>query len=251
LSNESNSISSAAFVFGPVLLLGAPGVGKGTQAQILVAEFNVPQISTGELLRKHRADQTSLGRIADEHMSIGRLVPDELVNDMVADRLRQPDIERGYILDGYPRTLNQAEWLDRYLIMAKELAGKAKLGESDHAATLPLAAISIHLDEGDLLRRITGRRTCPVCKCGYNIYTQPSLVPGICDNDGTPLQQRDDDTEEAFVRRMKEYANKTVHVIDHYRGHGRFEEVDGSQPIEAVTAAIHSALKKLRGQKEE
>lgn len=169
---------------------------------------------------------------------------------MVADRLSQPDIENGYILDGYPRTLNQAEWLDNYLAGAQLAAGNAPSGEFDHAASLPLAAISIQVDEGDLLRRITGRRSCPVCKCGYNIYTQPSVVPGICDNDGTPLQQRDDDTEEAFVRRMKEYAAKTVHVIDHYRAQGRFEEVDGSQPIDVVTAAIHTALRKLRGQKE-
>jgi len=226
------------FVPGPLLLLGAPGVGKGTQAQILVADLNIPQISTGEILRRNIAEGTELGRKAKDLMAAGQFVDDITVNGMVKSRLAEPDVLRGYILDGYPRTLAQAAWLDTHLAAAHV------------TAELPLVAISIQVDETDLLRRITGRRICPTCKCSYNIYSQPPLLPGLCDHDGTPLIQRPDDTEEAFEQRMKEYANKTVHVIDHYRAQGRFEQVDGSQPIEAVTAAIHTALKKLRAQKE-
>ncbi|SFS20840.1 Adenylate kinase [Granulicella pectinivorans] len=233
------TLASSDFVPGPLLLLGAPGVGKGTQAQILVAEYGIPQISTGEILRRNIAEGTELGLKAKDLMAAGQFVDDDTVNGMVRSRLAEPDVLRGYILDGYPRTLAQANWLDAHLAAA-------------HATSeLPLVAVSIQVDETDLLHRITGRRICPTCKCSYNIYSQPPLVPGICDHDGAALIQRPDDTEEAFEQRMKEYAAKTVHVIDHYRGHGRFEEVDGSQPIEAVTAAIHTALKKLRGQKEE
>ena len=227
------------FVPGPLLLLGAPGVGKGTQAQILVADLNIPQISTGEILRKNITEGTELGLKAKDLMAAGQFVDDETVNGMVKDRLAEPDVLRGYILDGYPRTLAQADWLDAHLAAA-------------HAtAELPLVAVSIKVDETALLQRITGRRICPTCKCSYNIYSQPPLVAGVCDHDGTPLIQRADDTEEAFEQRMKEYAGKTVHVIEHYRSQGRFEEVDGSQPIEVVTTSIHTALKKLRGQKEE
>jgi len=233
------TLAASDFVPGPLLLLGAPGVGKGTQAQILVTEYSIPQISTGEILRKNIAEGTELGRKAKDLMASGQFVDDLTVNGMVEARLSEPDVTRGYILDGYPRTLAQADWLDSYL-------------DTPHAtSSLPLVAISIRVDETELLRRITGRRICPTCKCSYNIYSQPPRTPGICDHDGTSLIQRPDDTEEAFEQRMKEYAAKTVHVIDHYRTQGRFEEVDGSQPIEQVTAAIHSALKKLRGQKEE
>jgi adenylate kinase len=233
------TLASSDFVPGPLLLLGAPGVGKGTQAQILVAEYGIPQISTGDILRRNIAEGTPLGLRAKDLMASGQFVDDDTVNGMVQTRLAEPDVLRGYILDGYPRTLAQADWLDAHLAAAHS------------TAELPLVAISIKVDETELLHRITGRRICPTCKTSYNIYSQPPLVPGICDLDGLELIQRPDDTEEAFEQRMKEYANKTVHVIDHYRGHGRFEEVDGSQSIEQVTAAIHSALKKLRGQKEE
>ena len=139
--------NASDFLPGPVLLLGAPGVGKGTQAQRLMAEFGIPQISTGDLLRQHRSDHTPLGLLADDLMSQGKLVPDDLVNQMVAVRLQEPDTEHGYILDGFPRTLNQAEWLDRQLV----------------AYLLPVVAINIVVDESVLLERITGRLTCPIC----------------------------------------------------------------------------------------
>ena len=232
------TLTASDFVPGPLLLLGAPGVGKGTQAQILVTEYSIPQISTGEILRRNIAEGTELGRKAKGLMASGQFVDDDTVNGMVKTRLAEPDVQRGYILDGYPRTLAQADWLDSYL-------------DAPHATSgLPLVAVSIRVDEAELLRRITGRRICPTCKCSYNIYSQPPRTPDICDHDGTPLIQRPDDTEEAFKQRMMEYAAKTIHVIDHYRNRGRFEEVDGSEPIAQVTAAIHTALKKLRGQKE-
>jgi adenylate kinase len=218
------------FLPGPVLLLGAPGVGKGTQAKQLMEEFNIPQISTGDLLREHRKNHTPLGMMADELMSKGQLVPDNLVNDMVADRFKQPDTEHGYILDGYPRTIVQAEWLDTQLV----------------AYLLPVVAINITVPERVLLERITGRRISPAGRI-YNIYTNPPKVEGFCDIDGSRLEQRKDDTEEVFHERMKAFEAKTAAVIDYYRTHGgRFAEVDGDQPVEQVTKSIRAALLKLR-----
>jgi adenylate kinase len=221
---------------GPILLLGAPGVGKGTQAKELVKLWGVPQISTGDLLRFHKDNGTPLGLVAKGLMDRGELVPDDLVNEMVADRLAQPDTARGYILDGFPRTLNQAGWLDAKL--ASRLSGEAH--------TLPVIAVSIKVDYNQLLRRITGRRNCPVCGTIYNIYAKPPKVEGICDLEGAALVQRADDTEEVFAERMKSYAALTEPVVDHYRSQGRFAEVDGDQPIEVVSAGIIAAVERLR-----
>ncbi len=215
---------------GPVLLLGAPGVGKGTQAQVLMAEFNIPQISTGDLLREHRKNHTPLGITADELMNKGQLVPDDLVNDMVADRFKQPDTEHGYILDGYPRTINQAQWLDTQLV----------------AYLLPVVAVHIAVPERVLLERITGRRISPAGRI-YNIYTNPPKVEGLCDIDGSQLEQRKDDTEEVFHERMKAFDEKTAAVIAYYRSHGgRFAEVDGDRTVQEVAKGIRAALLKLR-----
>ena len=221
---------------GPILLLGAPGVGKGTQAKELVKLWGIPQISTGDLLRFHKANGTQLGLIAKELMDRGELVPDDLVNEMVADRLAQPDTARGYILDGFPRTLNQADWLDARL--AGRLSGEAQ--------SLPVVAVSIKVDYNQLLRRITGRRICPVCGTIYNIYAKPPKTEGVCDVEGAALVQRADDTEEVFAERMKSYAALTEPVVDHYRSQGRFAEVDGDQPIEVVSAGIIAAVERLR-----
>ena len=221
------------FLPGPVLLLGAPGVGKGTQAQQLMADYNVPQISTGDILRDNITRGTDLGKMAKVLMDKGQLVPDEIVNDMVGARLAQPDVERGYILDGYPRTLGQAEWLDTYL------ATVAKAGA-------PLVAVNIHVDEQELLRRITGRRICSTCKHIYNIYSKRPKQDGFCDFDNSPLQHRSDDTEAAFTVRMKAYNSLTAPVIEHYSHQGRFRDVEGDQQVSHVTAAIESALKELR-----
>lgn len=215
---------------GPLLLLGAPGSGKGTQAKSIAATWDVPQISTGDILRENRAQGTALGRAADQLMGEGKLVPDDLVNQMVAERLAQPDTGRGYVLDGYPRTLPQAEWLDRRL----------------KGAGLPVIAVSIRVSYTELLRRITGRRNCPTCQRIYNVYLKPPRVDTVCDVDGTPLVARTDDVEAVFEERMRIYQAQTAPVVEHYRTGGRFVEVDGEQPVDQVAAAITSAVTKLR-----
>jgi adenylate kinase len=219
---------------GPILLMGAPGVGKGTQAKGIMAAWGIPQISTGDLLRDHRARGTPLGAVATQIMNTGKLVPDDLVNQMVAERLAQPDTARGYLLDGYPRTLGQAEWLDARL--AAVLSG------------LPLIAVSIQVSYTQLLRRITGRRNCPTCQRIYNVYLQPPKVDMVCDVDGTPLVQRADDTEAVFHERMRTYAALTAPVVEHYRASSQFVEVDGEQPAGEVMAGIMAAVARLRPQ---
>ncbi len=217
---------------GPILLLGAPGVGKGTQAKELVKLWGIPQISTGDLLRANVSQGTPLGVIARETMDRGELVPDSLVNEMVAARLVEPDTVRGYILDGFPRTLPQAGWLDGRLA-AQQL-------------TLPVVAVSISVDYNQLLRRITGRRNCPVCQTIYNVYSNPPKVDEICDIEGAALVQRADDTEQVFAERMRSYEALTTPVIEHYRALGRFAEVDGDRAIGEVAAGIVDAVERLR-----
>lgn len=231
------------FIPGPVLLLGAPGVGKGTQAQILMDLWGIPQISTGDIIRENIKLKTPVGLEFQDLVAQGIFVPDELVNRMVALRLSQPDASRGYILDGFPRTLGQAQWLDG------QLSGDGfpgQNGEVTPAGRLPVVAVSIEVRYDELLRRITGRRTGPVSKRIYNIYTNPPQVEGIDDVDGQPLVQRPDDTEEVFAERMRQFADLTAPVIEHYRAQGRFEVVDGEQPVEVVTERIVAALKRLR-----
>ena len=234
------------FVPGPVLLLGAPGVGKGTQAKRLMAQFGIPQISTGDLLRAHRQSQSKLGLLADGLMTQGKLVPDDLVNDMVAERLLQPDTRPGYILDGYPRTLNQAEWLDDYVTRAHGEATDPSDAAEGPQPKLPVVAIHLVVDRRVLLERITGRRISATGNI-YNIYTSPPKVEGICDLDGGPLTQRADDREEAFQERMKVFEEQTAPVIAYYRTHGnRFAEVDGDRAMDAVTEGIRSTLLRMR-----
>jgi len=217
---------------GPILLLGAPGVGKGTQAKELVKIWGIPQISTGDLLRANVSQGTQLGRIAQEIMGRGELVPDSLVDEMVAVRLRQPDTANGYILDGFPRTLGQAGWLDGRLAAQPN--------------TLPVVAVSIQVNYNQLLRRITGRRNCPVCQTIYNVYVNPPKKDGFCDIDGAALTQRADDTEEVFKERMRAYGALTAPVVEHYRALGRFAEVDGDRPISAIASGIVAAVERLR-----
>jgi adenylate kinase len=222
----------AAIAPGPILLLGAPGVGKGTQAKELVKLWGIPQISTGDLLRANVSNGTALGKLADEIMKKGHLVTDDLVNEMVAARLEEPDTARGFILDGFPRTLVQANWLDERL--------------ASHAGSLPVVAVSIQVDYNQLLRRITGRRNCPVCQTIYNIYLQPPKVEGICDVEGATLVQRSDDTEICFAGRLTTYQSLTAPVVDHYRALSRFAEVNGDQPVADVAAGIVSSVERLR-----
>jgi adenylate kinase len=232
MSRMTESVmNSKVFLPGPVLLLGAPGVGKGTQAKRLMDEFGIPQISTGDLLREHRRNRTPLGMMADELMATGQLVPDDLVNQMVATRLAEPDTKRGYILDGFPRTLNQAEWLDGQLANS----------------TLPVVAVSIVVPERVLLERITGRVTCPVCGTIYNRYSEPPAAEGVCDREGAKLVQRADDTEPVFYERMKAFEAKTADVIEYYRAQeSRFAEVDGNLPVDEVMQSIRATLFRLR-----
>jgi adenylate kinase len=197
-----------------------------------MAAWGIPQISTGDILRANVSQGTPLGVQAKAVLDRGELVSDDLVNEMVADRLKLPDTTAGYILDGFPRTLGQADWLDAHLAAS--------------GSNLPVVAVSIQVSYNQLLRRITGRRSCPVCKSIYNIYLQPPKVDELCDLDGTPLTRRSDDTEEVFEERMRAYNALTAPVVDHYRALGRFEEVDGEQPVGAVTAAVMNAVVRLR-----
>jgi len=231
-SVENGRETEAQTVPGPILLLGAPGVGKGTQAKELVKLWAIPQISTGDLLRANVAQGTPLGKVAKEIMGRGELVPDSLVNEMVAIRLLAPDTARGYILDGFPRTLGQANWLDGRLASQPE--------------ALPVVAVSIQVNYNQLLRRITGRRNCPVCQTIYNIYMNPPKKDGFCDLEGAALVQRADDTEEVFKERMRAYEALTAPVVEHYRELGRFAEVDGDRPIAVIAAGIVGAVERLR-----
>jgi adenylate kinase len=233
-SEPKAEAQAKAITPGPMLLMGAPGVGKGTQAKGLMAVWGIPQISTGDLLRDHRQRGTQLGAQATQLMDSGKLVSDDLVNQMVAERLQQPDTTRGYILDGYPRTLAQAEWLDQRLAAT--------------AGALPLIAVSIKVSYNQLLRRITGRRNCPTCQLIYNVYLQPPKFDTVCDIDGTPLVQRADDVETVFHERMRTYAALTAPVVEHYRAGSRFVEVDGEQPADKVMQDILAAVSRLRAQ---
>jgi adenylate kinase len=233
------------FLPGPVLLLGAPGVGKGTQAKAIMAAWGIPQISTGDLLREIRNRDVQPSAIADRllregklheddlaRMAAGKLVSDALVNDMVAARLEERDTVRGYILDGFPRTLVQADWLDGYLTASRN--------------SLPVVAVSLRVNEQQLLLRITGRRSCPACKRIYNVYLKPPVADTVCDFDQTVLEQRVDDTEAVFAERMRAYAEQTAPVLEHYRALGRYAEVDGDFSIDAVTESILTAVEGLR-----
>jgi adenylate kinase len=231
-SVQSGRVAENNTAPGPILLLGPPGVGKGTQAKELVKRCGIPQISTGDLLRANVANGSPLGLMAKEIMSRGELVPDALVNEMVALRLVEPDTGRGYILDGFPRTQGQADWLDARLAAQPD--------------SLPVIAVQIKVNYNQLLRRITGRRNCPVCQTIYNVYVNPPEKEGVCDLDGAALIQRADDQEDIFTERMRTYEVLTRPVIEHYRALGRFAEVDGDRPIDEVASEIVSTVGRLR-----
>ena len=232
LSVRSGPLAVIEYQAGPVLLLGAPGVGKGTQAQRLVEIFKIPQISTGDLLREHVRLGTDLGIAAKVLMDGGKLIPDAVMNSMVAERLQHPDVSKGFVLDGFPRTIAQSQWIDDEVAKAITL--------------LPLVALQIQVPQEELLKRITGRRICPLCQHIYNIYSHPPATEGICDIDGTPLQHRSDDTEATFQKRMLEYGEKTSAVIEHYRSRGRFSDIDGTGSMQAVEGSLLHALRRFR-----
>ncbi len=219
---------------GPIILLGAPGAGKGTQAKTIAEHYRIPQVSTGDLLRDNVARGTELGLKAKAVMDKGELVPDQLVCDMVAERLSRPDCARGFILDGFPRTVAQAQWLDSFL--TGELAGRPP------AAKVAPVVINIVVGYNQLMQRLTGRRSCPTCGRIYNVYFQPPRVDEICDCDGTKLVTRRDDREEVIAQRLKAYEAQTLPLAEYYRNQGRLREVDGELPVEAVNAAVLGAI---------
>lgn len=216
---------------GPLILLGAPGAGKGTQSKMLCERYGIPQISTGDLLRDNVARGTELGRKAQVIMNSGALVSDDLVCGMVADRLKQPDCVRGFILDGFPRTTGQAEWLDGILAGGTALKGK----------TTPVV-VNIKVEYNQLLQRLTGRRSCPVDGRIYNIYFQPPQKEGICDVCGAALVQRKDDTEAVMSERLKSYERQTLPLVDYYSRQSRLLEINGDRPVELVNADVFEQI---------
>jgi len=224
-------------VVGPVILLGAPGAGKGTQAQRITDYFGIPQISTGDILRDHIRRGTELGLRAKAQMDQGKLVDDQLVCEMVADRIAQPDCATGFILDGFPRTVKQAQWLDRHL-------NQNRCFETEKGCLKQPIVIQLTVEYNDLLRRLTGRRTCPTCGRIYNAYTsQKPLVDDVCDVDGSALATRKDDREEVIKERLKNYEDQTLPLAGYYSMRKRLVEIDGSgADVDAITSAVRRAI---------
>jgi adenylate kinase len=221
---------------GPVILLGPPGAGKGTQSKQIVDRYGIPQISTGDLLRDHVARGTALGLEAKAIMARGELVSDELMYGIVASRLREADCKRGFILDGFPRTAAQAGWLDAFL--EQEVFDKSSTTSSEEAEKCPPVVIQLLVDYNQLLLRLTGRRSCPTCGRLYNIHLQPPLVDELCDLDGSKLVIRDDDRQEVISGRLTAYENQTRPVADYYRVQRRLVAVNADRTVEEVTAQI-------------
>jgi adenylate kinase len=230
--------NDAARNIGPVILLGPPGAGKGTQAKQIVDRYGIPQISTGDLLRDHVARGTELGLEAKAIMARGELVPDELMYGIVAQRLREADCQRGFVLDGFPRTAAQAGWLDAFL--EKEVFDKSEKSEK----CPPPVVIQLLVDYTRLLLRLTGRRSCPTCGRLYNIHLQPPLVDELCDLDGSKLVIRDDDRAEVISERLAAYENQTKPVADYYRLQRRLVVVNADRPVEEVTAQIFGVIER-------
>lgn len=213
-----------------IILLGAPGAGKGTQAKKIVEKYGIPHIATGDILREAVAKGTELGKKAKEYMDRGELVPDEIVIGIVKERLQQPDCEKGFLLDGFPRTLKQAEALDE---MLKEL------GKSIDAV------IYIDVPEEEVVKRIVYRRTCRNCGAVYHLIYAPPKEPNKCDKCGGELYQRDDDKEETVRQRFKVYMENTAPLIEYYEKKGILYKVDGTKSIDEVWQQIDAILQKI------
>lgn len=206
-----------------LVLLGPPGSGKGTQARMMIERYNIPQISTGEILRAAVIKGTPLGREAKRYMDQGKLVPDEVVVGIVRERLKASDCTGGFILDGFPRTLPQAEALN---------AALGNMGrEIDHV-------VSIEADNEELIKRLTGRRTCRSCGAMYHIAFDPPTRDGVCDKCGGELYQRDDDKEETIRARLQVYEDQTAPLIEYYRKQGLLRSVDGVGEIGEIFQKI-------------
>lgn len=219
---------------GPIILLGAPGAGKGTQAKQIAERYGIPQISTGDILRDNVKRGTPLGLQAEDVMARGELVPDNLLYDMVAQRLRQVDCEPGFILDGFPRNPAQAGWLDTFL--------ENELFENLHRDKCLPVVIRIDVDYNQLLRRLTGRRTCLASGHIYNVYFQPPRVADTCDVDGSKLVIRNDDREEVIRERLTAYELQTKPVAEYYERKGRLVSVNGDLPVDQVTEQVLRAI---------
>ena len=219
---------------GPVVLLGPPGAGKGTQSKRIMEHYLIPQVSTGDILRHNVAQGTELGMAAKAVMARGELVSDDLVCEMVKKRLCNPDCRRGYILDGFPRTAAQAGWLDALL--------DDKLFDNSRPTRAWPIVMRLDVDYNQLLLRITGRRSCPTCGRIYNVHFQPPRVEGICDLEGSRLVTRNDDRLEVIQPRLAAYEEQTRPVADYYQRTGRLVSVDGDRPADEVTAQIFRIL---------
>ena len=212
-----------------IVLLGPPGAGKGTQAQVISQEMNLAHISSGDLFRENLKNQTELGKMAQGYMNRGELVPDDVTIAMVRDRLSRPDCTEGALLDGFPRTPAQADALAEML---------SSMGKK--VSSVPYISVPAQ----ELIERLGGRWTCPSCGRVYHEKYNPPKTPGICDLDGTRLIQRDDDKPETVERRISVYMDQTSPLIEYYRQKGLLVEVDGKQSIDDVSKEILKAIQK-------
>ena len=210
-----------------IIMLGAPGAGKGTQAKQIAAKYSIPHISTGDIFRANIKNGTDLGKKAKEYMDQGLLVPDELTCDLVMDRIAQDDAKNGFVLDGFPRTIPQAEALDAALTMI----GQAM----DYA-------IDVDVPDENIINRMSGRRACLNCGATYHIVSIPPKKEGICDTCGNELVLREDDKPETVKKRLDVYHDQTQPLIDYYNGKGILKSVDGTQPMEKVFEDITAIL---------
>ncbi len=211
-----------------LLFLGPPGAGKGTQARVVAEELGIPHISTGDILREAVWKKTGPGLAAKAKMDKGELVPDDVISPIVEERLSRPDCREGAILDGFPRTIAQARFLD-------DILGRTGLGK-------PLV-LNIQVEPELVVKRLTGRRTCPVCGEIYNIYLDPPREDCLCDRDGSKLFRRDDDNEKAIRIRLKAYEEDTLPLVDYYRRKNALCQVDGSGEPEEITKSLLSIVK--------
>jgi adenylate kinase len=213
-----------------IVLLGAPGAGKGTQCKHIVAKYGLLHLSSGDILRRERAEGTELGRKAQGYMDSGVLVPDEIIVRMMADAIQEaPDA--GFILDGFPRTVNQAARLDKSLASVNQKMD---------------VILNLNIDDGIVLQRLTGRRSCPQCGAVYHIENLKPKVEGICDNDGTELVQRPDDSAEVVANRLETYHRRTEPVVDYYKKNSNtVYDIDANKNIDEVSALIFEKLDAL------
>jgi adenylate kinase len=210
-----------------IVMLGPPGSGKGTQAHIISELYGVPVITTGDMLREAAANGTQYGRIADGYMSRGELVPDEIVNGVVGERLGRSDLENGFILDGFPRSTPQAEFLDSYL--------------EEHGLKLDYV-IHVTLDDEAIVKRLSNRRSCPSCGEVYHLVSKPPREEGVCDKCGSELVLRDDDRPSVIRNRLEVYREKTQPLLDRYRDKGIIREVPGDHPIDGLPVLLRKVL---------